>query len=113
MKLSQLFIDQQKAILLEEKTKIEEQIKVLKKYPDYGGVSDDKVQELTDYESNLAVEDQLELLLGKINLALTAIDKGEYGQCSQCQQAIENGRLKIMPYADLCVTCQNDVQKKR
>ena len=84
--------------MLAEKEKIEEQIKKLKKYPSYGGISDDAIAELSDYQSNLAVDKQIEIVLKKINKAL---------------KAIEAGRLKIMPYADLCVTCQNNAKKER
>lgn len=110
MKLTEQFIQKQKDLLAAEKEKIEEQIKKLTKYPDYGELEGDNAQELTDYENNLSIDDQLESVLKKVKGALKAINDGTYGLCKQCQESIEQGRLKIMPYADLCVTCQ---QKKR
>jgi len=113
MKLTEKFIGDMKDILLAEKNRIEQQVKKLKKYPNYDGISDDNIQELTDYENNMAVDDQLEILLQKIEIALKAIEHGEYGKCRKCREEIEHGRLKIMPYAGLCVTCQNNAKKER
>ena len=65
--------------------------------------------EMTEFQGNLSVEEQLKYLLNKVKIALKAIDSGTYGKCSKCKAAIEEGRLEIMPYAELCVTCK---QKK-
>lgn len=106
------FLDKQKVSLLKEKEKIEAKIAKLKKYPDYGTDDEDRLQEMEDYENNLSIEGQLEFLLKKIKRALRAIDDGNYGQCIECKTNIEEGRLKIMPYAELCVTCKKDGNKK-
>lgn len=105
MKLSKEFLATQKNNLIAEKEKIEDKIKKLKKYPDYGNDEEDSMQELSDYESNLSIDEQLEFLLGKIKRAIKAIDDGTYGKCSSCRKEIESGRLEIMSYAELCVTC--------
>lgn len=113
MKLSVNFLKKQKELMLKEKERIEEKIKKLKKYPDYGSDEEDNIQELADYESNLSLDDQLEFLLKKINKALRAIDDGTYGQCAKCKSNIEHGRLEIMPYAELCVSCNGNAKRKR
>lgn len=114
MNLSASFLQKQKKVLLKEKERIEEKIDKLKKYPDYGNDDEDRLQEMEDYENNLSIEGQLELLLKKIKKALKAIEDGTYGQCQKCRQAIEKGRLEIMPYADLCVSCtEKKLGKKR
>lgn len=111
MKLSDDFIKKQKAKLLKEQEKIEAKMKKLKKYPDYGQDEEDKLQEIGDFENNLSIEEQLEFLNKKINRALSAIEKGIYGRCSACKGNIEKGRLEIMPYAELCVTCKAKKKK--
>lgn len=35
-----------------------------------------------------------------------ADDPEEYGVCEECGEDVALGRLKAMPYAELCVTCQ-------
>lgn len=106
MKLSKEKIKIQKELLLKEKVRLEKETKTLKKYPDYGNLGDDDTQEFVDYENNMSIEGQLNLLLKKVDKALGAIEEGTYGQCRKCSQAIESGRLKLMPYAELCATCQ-------
>lgn len=106
MTLSKEFIQKQKERLLAEKEKIDSRVKKLKKYPDYGQDEEDKLQEIGDYENNLSLESELEDLLRKINKALLRIEKGTYGQCSDCKGEIEKGRLEIMPYAEYCVACK-------
>jgi DnaK suppressor protein len=113
MNLPASFLEKQKEIMLKEKERIEEKIKKLKQYPDYGTDEEDNLQEMTDYESNLSLEDQLEFLLKKINRALKAIEDGTYGQCSKCSANIERGRLEIMPYAELCVSCSENSKKRK
>lgn len=113
MNLSASFLEKQKKLMLKERERIEEKIKKLKKYPEYGTDEEDNLQELTDYESNLSLDDQLEFLLKKINKALKAIEDGTYGQCSKCKTSIEHGRLEIMPYAELCVSCNGTAKRKR
>lgn len=105
MTLPDDFIAKQKEILLAEKERIEAKIKNLKKYPEYGDDEEDGLQEIADYESNLSIDQQLEGMLSKINKALKVIESGTYGKCAVCGQEIEQGRLEIMPYADVCVTC--------
>ena len=106
MNLSKEFIEKQKEKLLKEKEKIDAKIKNLKKFPDYGQGEEDNLQEMGDFENNLSIEEQLVFLSKKIDKALAAIDKGTYGQCSACKKNIEKGRLSIMSYADLCVSCK-------
>ena len=44
--------------------------------------------------------------LAQIDKALQRMDQGEYGVCDQCGAAIPVTRLKALPYATLCVRCQ-------
>ena len=42
----------------------------------------------------------------QLDKALKAIDGGSYGICLKCKKEIESGRLEIMPYAELCISCR-------
>lgn len=44
--------------------------------------------------------------LNRVNLALQAIEEGDYGYCRQCDEAIAWLRLKARPDSPLCVACQ-------
>ena len=101
-------IEKQRELLLEEKVRLQSKIKRLSEFPDHGRNDDDNAKELADFENNLSLEEQIKYLLNKIDRALKSIDDGTYGQCSKCKEAIESGRLEIMPYAELCITCQRE-----
>ena len=40
-----------------------------------------------------------------IRLALAQIDAGTYGTCTQCGDAIAEGRMAVLPHATKCVKC--------
>ncbi len=50
--------------------------------------------------------------LSVLRYALEKIEHGTYGICESCGEPIPKGRLKIMPYALLCVKCEEERQKK-
>ncbi|MHB1606104.1 MAG: TraR/DksA family transcriptional regulator [Leptospirales bacterium] len=41
-----------------------------------------------------------------ITLAIGRLDDGNYGYCEECSGEIEEKRLKVMPFAQLCIICQ-------
>ena len=106
--LSQKDIDRHKTSLIGEKVRLEKRIAQLSEFPDYGRNEDDNAKELADFENNIGLEEQIKTLLDKVNLALSAINDGNYGICMKCHGAIEPGRLEIMPYVQFCATCQRE-----
>jgi len=47
-----------------------------------------------------------------IDEALERIEDGSYGVCEECGKKITPNRLKVMPFADLCVPCKSDMEKQ-
>lgn len=58
-----------------------------------------------EYEKELSIEKNLEDLLHKVEHALGRVDKGTYGICERCGEAIPVARLEVLPYATFCVSC--------
>ena len=81
------------------------------KFPDYGDKSDESVQEIDEYTTNLATEKVLESALRDIDNALARIVKGDYGICKYCQQEIGEKRLMARPVANTCIACKTKLQK--
>jgi len=49
-----------------------------------------------------------------IDSAITRIEQGKYGLCMKCEKKIPKARLEAIPYALMCIECQNaDEQKNR
>ena len=52
-----------------------------------------------------ALASQLRDTLDEVEMALTKLESGEYGNCESCGQPINPARLEAMPTARLCIDC--------
>ena len=52
------------------------------------------------------IRQRLEMQKTQIRTAFERMDKGVYGICVLCKQAISEARLEIMPESPLCIECQ-------
>jgi RNA polymerase-binding transcription factor DksA len=85
------------------------------KFPQYtdkdeteSGDFDNSAHEVQDFADNIGVENQLEIRLKQVDEALTRIEKGSYGTCSNCKKEISKERLDADPAADKCLDCAQD-----
>ena len=81
------------------------------KFPDFGNKSDENVQEIGAYSTNLATEKILEKTLNDIEESLNRIKKGSYGVCKYCGEEIGEKRLLARPVSSACIECKNKLQK--
>lgn len=63
----------------------------------------DMATELSEREKDLALHEHAESELSKVESALSAIDKGDYGVCRICNTDISFERLEAVPYTTLCI----------
>ena len=93
---------------------------IVQRTEDYGREKDQNSQDITD----MAVESYTrDFLFGKsagdrrilrhIEDALARIDERIYGVCANCENEIPLRRLEAVPWADLCVKCQEQLEKGR
>lgn len=75
------------------------------RFPFFGRGKDEDAQEVTQYESRLSLEHQLESELEKVQKAIKNISDGKYGVCKVCGKLISPERLKIYPEAEHCMEC--------
>jgi len=69
----------------------------------------DSIEELTlEMERNMAVDrlNRRAALLGQVTEALERIETGRYGLCLACEGPISPKRLAALPWAALCLECQ-------
>jgi DnaK suppressor protein len=45
-----------------------------------------------------------------IQEAIKAIDRGQYGECTRCGNDINEKRLEAMPWATMCIHCQEETE---
>src|ERR1700687_927092 len=59
--------------------------------------------------SQLAQLDSREL--SQIERALARLKQGKYGTCENCERKITLTRLNALPYATLCINCEQQMEK--
>jgi RNA polymerase-binding transcription factor len=50
--------------------------------------------------------------LKSIQEALKRMDRGEYGECIRCGEDINEKRLMAVPWATLCIQCQEEAERE-
>ena len=58
---------------------------------------------------NLGEQDREKLI--QVEEALYQIEHGGYGTCKLCETAIPEARLKVVPFAQHCVKCLNEIEE--
>jgi len=48
--------------------------------------------------------------LRSIEEAMEALDRGQYGECIRCDGDINEKRLEVVPWATMCVRCQEEAE---
>ena len=72
----------------------------------------DTATETYDRELDYTLEENSEHVLADIDAALTRIEDGTYGTCTNCGKQIPEERLEARPSATLCIDCQRDRERR-
>jgi len=108
------------------KTLLKERERVLREHHAIGVHASEEGYELADYDNHpadaasdtyertkdYAIDENYREILDRINDALRKIDDGSYGLCDRCSQPIHPERLKAIPYATLCINCQEALERR-
>ncbi len=100
--------------LEEEKTKLVARIDELSKQDPFADTSrlsdnaaiDAEANEESSHDRFAAMVDELTIQLTQIDDALFRISDGSYGFCKKCGAMIDTDRLKLLPYAEFCMSCE-------
>lgn len=65
-----------------------------------------------DREFSLGLASNERTFIYELDDALKKIEDGTFGICEDCKTMISKTRLKAVPYARLCVKCQEKKEKK-
>ena len=65
-----------------------------------------------EHEFTLGLIENEEEELREIDAALERLEKGAFGSCEVCKKPIPRSRLKIIPYARLCIECKRGEEHK-
>ena len=75
--------------------------------------SKEMAKELEDADVVDALGNEAREEIAKIAATLQRIDGGIYGTCVECGEAIDAGRLEAYPYADECIECAREDERRR
>ncbi len=78
------------------------------------GYDDEGEPETATYERerDLSLLENARDLLDKVDRALQKISNGTYGVCESCGKPIEAARLRALPYANLCISCKREEERR-
>ena len=71
----------------------------------------DEIQANERREIGFATRELLVDRVNRIAAALERLDRGEYGMCVECGEAIAPARLQVMPEVLTCVRCQDRLER--
>ena len=64
------------------------------------------IQQAVDRELAIHGLDQESMLVRRLRSAIERVDDGSYGTCLHCEEEIAPKRLNAIPWAELCIQCQ-------
>jgi RNA polymerase-binding transcription factor len=106
-------IDMDQALhrLQEERKKLLKRIRESADQAQKGRLTDSDMEEQaalsTMFFLQSAMQGYNETQLARIEKAIERLQQGNYGKCLKCSKDIQPGRLRAMPYAELCIQCQS------
>jgi DnaK suppressor protein len=109
--LSAQRIERLRGSLLEERTRLRQQIANLTADSQEAdvGLSNHMAEDATaafDQATSISLCRGQQLTLEQVEQALERMETGSYGYCDRCREPIDYARLKALPQATLCLTCQ-------
>lgn len=107
-----LFMIKQKGTLAKEKKRLEQELKIIERFPQYGDKEEENAMEVEQFEGYRGLRTGARNLYKQTEKALEKMKKGTYGQCDVCQGQIEKGRLEAFPAATTCVECSRKQNNK-
>jgi RNA polymerase-binding protein DksA len=72
----------------------------------------DTATETYDRELDYTLEENSEHVLADIDAALSRIEEGTYGICTNCGKQIPEERLEARPWATLCIDCKRERERR-
>jgi DnaK suppressor protein len=73
----------------------------------------DRLQQQLNREVAIRNLDRESKLLKEVQAAISRLDDESFGVCLRCEEEIPEKRLKAVPWAAYCVSCQEAVDKQR
>ena len=73
----------------------------------------DRLQQQLNREVAIRNLDRESKLLKEVQGAISRLDDDSFGVCLRCEEEIPEKRLKALPWAAYCVSCQEAIDRRR
>jgi DnaK suppressor protein len=70
----------------------------------------DMTQEAAERDVAVQLLDRDSALVRHLRSAIARMEDGSYGLCLQCEEEIAPTRLKAIPWAEMCIRCQEQAE---
>ncbi|UCC89759.1 MAG: TraR/DksA C4-type zinc finger protein [Anaerolineales bacterium] len=77
----------------------------------YGNHQADDATDAFEQAKELSLLQNSERVLAQVETALARFEADTYGICERCREPIDPARLKALPYATLCLDCQQRAEQ--
>jgi DnaK suppressor protein len=94
-----------------QRTQGDEVVLLVEPIRDSEGMTSDDADAVADADRTHALARNSGILLREVNAAIQRLDAGTYGTCVRCGRAISRRRLEVLPYASLCIECQEAAER--
>ena len=113
--MRQLPLDELRRELLDKKSELAARLERISANLQRGYNADSKemAKELEDSEVVDALGNEARGEIVKISAALARMDDGSFGVCMECGEAIDANRVMAYPYADECIDCATDGERRK
>ncbi|HEU4798871.1 MAG TPA: TraR/DksA C4-type zinc finger protein [bacterium] len=111
-------------LLEDERTRLLEELEAMEEHTpevedqvgmDIGGGYDEDLADVAsstfEREKGLALESSVQQMLAQVEEALGRMEEGTYGICQRCGDPIDVARLRVLPFATLCIRCKELEEK--
>ena len=112
-KFRKLLLAERERLERERRAKAAEDANVAEELADYDDHHPaDAASETYERTMDHAIDENYKEMIEQIDDALRKIDDETYGLCDRCGEPINRERLKAIPYATLCIECQQTIETR-
>ncbi len=111
-KFRKMLVNERERLMRERHIAVQEDLESGLELADYDNHPADAASETFERTKNLALDENFREIVESIDEALRKIEDGSYGLCDRCGALIKPERLKAIPYATMCIDCQETVERR-
>lgn len=105
-----LLIRERERLIQERRSAFEDDEEGPAELADYDNHPADAASDTFERTKDHALEENYREIIDRIDEALRKIEDGTYGVCDRCGGPIKPERLKAIPYATMCIECQEFIE---